>query len=585
MANTISATSSAAAKAAEIDAQIRKLAPSFQTAITTTIDAESVPLKKVQAESAALDIRRAIYTDMKSNFDSLKGFVEVLMSSKNASGLSLLPKISITPNSDGTSLFGATAKDSTLNGEYDIAVTDLAKAQTTTFASGVTSADTVLGKSGTIYLGGNGENSSVSGFSAGTSVTAALVTGTLATGQRELGGGSYSVEVRDNNGIRQFRLLNGDDSAVSILKADGSSATSDWQTMTTGVYDTGRGLKLALSTDGAVGSTALTYTAKGTSIAVSATDTLRTIAAAINSATQPDGRDFKATIVANKLVLSGAQSGSNHSLLYTDGGGLLGSATILQAAQNSSFTVNNIAVSRATNSGLSDVIDGVTLSLVAKSTADKPAHLSIASNSEKAAMAITNLVGSFNNGLTQLTNKMAITSKIDSTTGKTNYTRGALSGETVFSSLRSELYSRVGRGYANSGSYKSLSEIGLTLDKNQQMVFDSAKFTTALQNHSSDVTALLETAMGQLSNTLGTYTGTSGALQRKMDSIDSQKKSYDQRIAQHTVSLTTRKETLYNNYLSMQSQLVELNYQSGMFNLMMYGVTPSSTGTTVNTSG
>ena len=36
------------------------------------------------------------------------------------------------------------------------------------------------------------------------------------------------------------------------------------------------------------------------------------------------GRDFKASIVANKLVLTGSQSGENHTMLYTDGAGLGG---------------------------------------------------------------------------------------------------------------------------------------------------------------------------------------------------------------------------------------------------------------------
>ena len=74
-------------------------------------------------------------------------------------------------------------------------------------------------------------------------------------------------------GTRQFRLVNADGSAMSIRNAGGSGYTSDWQILTDGEYDTGRGLSFTLNSSGELGNTALPlYTAKGVSITIRAED-------------------------------------------------------------------------------------------------------------------------------------------------------------------------------------------------------------------------------------------------------------------------------------------------------------------------
>jgi flagellar capping protein FliD len=67
-----------------------------------------------------------------------------------------------------------------------------------------------------------------------------------------------------------------------------------------------------------------------------------------------------------------------------------------------------------------------------------------------------------------------------------------LAGDTTMSSLRNELSYRMNRVYTNSGSFNRLSEIGLSFDKDQKLVFDSAKFTDAIKNNTTDLTALMD---------------------------------------------------------------------------------------------
>ena len=560
MANTISS----------IDTSIKSLAPTFQTAIKTIIESESAPLNRVQTQKEQIDVRRGVYKDIKTNFDALQSAIHALISTQATYGLTTVSKVSITPGTAGTTVLSATSSESAAAADYDVAVTQLAKAQSKSTAAAF-SPDVALGKSGTFWLGGTG--TSAVGFTANDSVTG-LITTSTASGQRELGTGSYTMESRNSSGIRQFRLVDADGKAVSIRSQSGTNYTSDWQNMSTGSYDTGRGLNLTLNALGTTASTALTYTAAGTSITINSSDTLRTITTAINAASQPEGRDFKASIVANKLVLTGSQSGENHTMLYTDGAGL-GFGADLQSAQNALFTVNGMSVSRATNSNLTDVIDGTTITL-SSDAEGKSARLSISATSDKAAGLMKSMVDKFNAALTHLKDKLAST-PTTSPDGKTAYTRGPLSGDLGFSSLRLDMLNRLNRNITNSGSFKNLSEIGITFDKDMKLTLDSTKFSDALKNHKSDVTALLDTGMGDLNTLVSRFAGSSGSLANTLTSIDDQRKNYDKRIAKYNENLTVRKQTLYNQYLGFQTQIADYGRTAewlGMF-----------TGTTTDSSG
>ncbi len=578
-----------------VDSDLLKLAPTFQAAIKVIIDSESANLKKVQTQKDAIDVRRAVYSDVKKNLDTLQSAVQTLISTQASFGMNMIAKATVTPGTAGSSVLTATTSESALSADYEIAGytgnsgIQLARAESRASSVAVGS-DIALGKRGTFWLGGTGTASLGTFTSPSTSVSAAAL-GTVEDGQRELGSGNYSVQVRDYEGVRQFRLINADGTAMSIHSTSSSSFTTSWQSFTDGTYDTGRGLTLNLNSSGAVGNTDLpTYTAKGVSFDISESDTQRTIAASINAALQPEGRDFNATIVSNQLVLTGAQTGENHTLNYTlkvDGveNNFLGFGNALQAAQNAKFNVNGMDVSRANNSGLTDVISGVTLNLSADASG-KTANLTIAGNTDKAVGLMNTLVSSFNAAFTHLSQKLTSTSSIDSTTGKTNYTRGALSGDTTMSSLRNDLSYRMNRVYSNSGNFKRLSEIGISFDKDQKMVLDSAKFVDALKNHSSDLTALMDASLGEVNTMLARYSGSSGMLASSLKTIDLTRTQIDKRIAKYNDALTARKKVLFNQYLSYQTQLADYGYEAELLGLMLgTSTSTTSTGTNVNTYG
>ena len=292
--------------------------PLFRPQSMRSSTLESQPLNFTKAQRDGVDVRRGVYTDVKTNLDALQKAVQALISTQASYNLNLIAKATITPGTAGTTVLTATTTDTAVAADYDFSEIQLARAQSqvASLPAGTT-LDKPLGISGTYWLGGSGNPAVVDGFLASSSVTAA-VAASVTSGHRELGEGAYSVEVRDLGGTRQFRLVNADGDPVSIRKTDGSGTSTDWQSMTSGAFDTGRGFALTLDTAGAPGSTALSYHAKGVSISIDPNDTLRILSGKINATIQPEGHDFKASLVGGQLVLTGARSGENHALLYSD---------------------------------------------------------------------------------------------------------------------------------------------------------------------------------------------------------------------------------------------------------------------------
>ncbi len=554
-----------------IDASIQNLAPTYQKAIKAIIEAESAPLNRTQTLRDQLDVRRGVFSDIKTNFDALQSAVQALISTQASYGLNRVSKASVTPATAGTTVLTSTVtSESAPVADYDFIVSKLVKAESRAMAA-VPSPDIALNKSGTFWLGGTGTASLqtetapgvYSNFVPSTTMLDAT-TSTVATGQRELGEGTYTIQVRDLSGIRQFRLVDADGNPVSIKSTDGTSTyTTNWQEMVNGNYDTGRGQSLTLSSQGSLDATTFHYTAKGVSVLISASDTLRTIAKAINSVSQPEGHDLKASIVANQLVLTAAQTGKNHAMNFTDGAGL-GFATLLQQALNAEFSINGMNISTARNTNLTNIVDGVTINLAADAEG-KSARLSVGATTDKAAGLVNTMVNKFNTAMSHLKDKLASTAKTEG--DKTTYTRGPLTGDTTFSSLRVDLLYRMGRSITNSGSYNRLEDIGLSFDKDMKLTFDGTKFSEALKSHSSDVTSMLDTAMGGINDILSRFTGSKGVISTSLTSIDNQRKTYDQRIDRYNASITLRKEGLYKQYMEYQSQLVELGNTATIFGI------------------
>lgn len=385
--------------------------------------------------------------------------------------------------------------------------------------------------------------------------------GSIATGLKELGTGAYTMETQTNNGKEQFRLKDSSGTVISIANSSGD-LVSGWVDVpdnpTTTAYDTGRGLVLTFSGNNAGANATLNYVAKGTTVSVEAADTLVTIANKINDASQPEGRDVSATVVGNQLVLSSTTTGTTHSMIFGDGLGLTISQN--QAAGNAVFSVNNINLTRQTNTGLTDVISGVTLNLeddaVDSSGVGRSAKVVVSNDNTAARQTVDSFITNFNDLQTYLNAKTSITKD-----SETSYSRGPLADDNSFVDLRYTLFSKFMEPVAGAGTFSSLSDIGLTMDDNMAVsVSDSAKLEDALKNHASDLKALFDGVMGGINAVLGRFTGTDGYLSSAVTTLDSNLSDMGTDITEMTNRLTDRQSTLSTQYGQMQAQLISLSY-------------------------
>ena len=542
-------------------ASVSGLDPYFTNIISDLMTLERRPLEILEDQRDSLSIQNGIYQDLRTDLDSLQDAAQQLISSDAFYALTPGRTSQVTTAESGDTVLTASVGSDAGVGDYEISVTQLAEAERHASAEQASS-DQALGMSGTFWLGGTG--------TASASVTPdATVTGagtaSVTEGLTELGTMTYTVETRDNGGVLEFRIKDADSQLVSVADQDGDegSTTTAWQTVNTGTFDTGRGLTIDLDAAGSAGTTAVDYTAAGTSISVSTSDSLLDVADRINQAEQPDGRAVSATVVGTQLVLSAQETGTTHTMIYSDGVGF--GFSELQSARDASFTVNDIAFSRASNT-INDVINDVTFELAADAEG-KTASLSVLSELSGAQQAVEDFIGQFNKVTSYIATKTSVT-KI----AENEYARGPLAGENIFSDLRSDLLQDLMSGVSNDGQYTYLREIGLTITESlQASISDPDLFQDALENHFSDVGALLDSVFSQIDDRLSRFTGTDSYMDSAIDNLGSQLSDINADITAMEEKLDDKELYLYNTYAELQSQLALMQYTQ----TMMSGVSNS----------
>lgn len=579
------------------DTTINNLSSTYRTLISSIIESEKQPVYRLQKEKDSLSIRKGVYQDLKAKLDAMQSATRALISSDAFFGLNPGRTVGISNASTGYTVASATVSSSAVPASYNLEVTTLAKAHTVRSDAWALT-NQALQLSGTFRIGGAADRG-ISGETAIASTVESFGTTTPTSGLKELKSGKYYVETQQTTeGVWQFRVLDEKGNAVAIQDQNSTNlSTSGWQNIPAGggAIDTGRGLVINLGSDelsyvaGSInvngtsvdrGSAAeVTYTAKGASITVEATDTLQGIADKINSATYADGQAVSATIINKQLVLSSKNTGLGNEVTAADtSGAVLQTLGLLKADQtfknvvqnaaDASFKINGLTVTRSTNTGLTDVISGVTLNL-AGDAEGKTATINVSSSNTDAVGEVKSFLTSFNSLQTYLKGKTEVTKNADGT-----YTRGSLSGEYIFKSLRADLFGLFMNSRTNNGIYTRLSEIGLGLDDDMNAVIkDQSKLEAALTNDFTNVKALLDSVMTATDAKLGSFTGDNRYVDSTLDSIDDQTETLTNRINTHNDRLSKRQESLVIQYANLQAQMLMMEYttqQLSLFTAQMF---------------
>lgn len=202
--------------------------------------------------------------------------------------------------------------------------------------------------------------------------------------------------------------------------------------------------------------------------------------------------------VANSLKITATGDASVSALLSQDPAG----AQNLQetvTAQNTEATVNGVFVSKS-SSTLTDVVQGVTLNVLKVGATT----VNVAQDSSGATASVTSFVKAYND----LNKTLKDLSSYDPATKKS----AVLQGDAAVRTIQSQIRGLLSHALTGGGSYKTLSELGITFQGNGSLTFDSSKLQSALSTNARDVAAVF-VALGSATDSLVSYSGSTANTQ------------------------------------------------------------------------
>ncbi|GBG13000.1 flagellar hook-associated protein 2 [Novimethylophilus kurashikiensis] len=327
-----------------------------------------------------------------------------------------------------------------------------------------------------------------------------------ATAQSNSVAGAYNINVTQ---LAQAQsLMAAGQSTTNTAIGSGATTTLTFQfgtisggTFTNGVY-TGAGF----SQDGT--------SSTGTVTIDSSNNTLQGIRDAINAANVGANATIVNDGTSNRLVLTSKATGANSSmsisvsgdstlanLLNYDPTQAAGSQTgqnLTQtvAAQSAALTVNGISITSASNS-VSGAIDGVSLSLIKTGSTT----LNVARDTSTAKKAIQDFVAAYNS----LNGTISSLASYDATSKQ----GGILLGDSAVNSIQARIRGLLGSALTGvGGSYTTLSQVGVSFQKDGTLSLDTSKLQTALASKPDDVAALFS-AYTKTSDSLVSYSSSS----------------------------------------------------------------------------
>lgn len=314
--------------------------------------------------------------------------------------------------------------------------------------------------------------------------------------------GTYSLEVTSLAQAQKLVAAGQSSSTAAIGDGTPTTVTFDFGTINGGMLDS--------ITKKYTGVTSFGSNGNGTkSITIdSSNNSLQGIRDAINAAKI----GVTATIINDgsaspyRLALSSDNNGVSNSLKISVNGDA--SVTNLLAhdpaatqnlsenvtATNANFKVNGVSVSKTSNSA-TDVIQGVTLNL--KKITTTSTTVTVAHDNASVSNSVAGFVKAYND--------LAKTLKDISAYNPATKQAAILQGDSTVRSLQSQLRNALGSPVVGaSGALTTLSQIGISFQKDGSLGLDNTKLNSAITNNVSDIASLFS-AVGKGTDSLITF--------------------------------------------------------------------------------
>ncbi|MEO6422565.1 MAG: flagellar filament capping protein FliD [Candidatus Nitrotoga sp.] len=314
--------------------------------------------------------------------------------------------------------------------------------------------------------------------------------------------GTYSLEVSSLAQAQKLAAIGQPSSTAAIGDGTETTVTFDFGTIIGGTLD-----PLTQKYTGVTSFNSNGNSTKNITID-SSNNSLQGIRDAINAAKM----GVTATIINDggtspyRLALSSDSNGVSNSLKITVNGDASVSNLLAHdpvatqnltetiTAKNADFKVNGVSVSKTSNS-VSDVIQGVTLNF--KKITTTPTTLTVAHDNASVSNSVSGFVKAYND--------LAKTLKDISAYDPATKTAAILQGDSTVRSLQSQLRIALGSPVLGaSGVLTTLSEIGISFQKNGSLGLDNTKLNSAIANNANDIASIFA-SVGKGTDSLVTF--------------------------------------------------------------------------------
>jgi flagellar hook-associated protein 2 len=323
------------------------------------------------------------------------------------------------------------------------------------------------------------------------------------------------------------------------------------------------------------GSSAVTFTATTTS-----GETYAQLASDINSQITAYNQTA-ATPVAITATAGSDSNGTNLTISSSDGTAFTLNEPAFgftqgTAGQNASATVDGVPVTSATNT-LTGAISGVTINLLG-ATQGTAATLNVQADSTQATTALNQLVTDYNSAINLVNTQFKVTSSTDSS-GTTTQSQGVLASDSVVRNLQSALEQAVSYVYKPSSgttTVSTLADVGITMNNDGTLTFDSTKLTSALSTNATDVQNFFQgTAFNGFANnfytSLNSFTSpANGAFQVDLNSISAQSTALTKQISDFESGYIANQQTLLTaEFSTAETALQSMNQEMTQLNSLL----------------
>jgi len=266
------------------------------------------------------------------------------------------------------------------------------------------------------------------------------------------------------------------------------------------------------------------------------------------------------------LVMSSSNTGAGKDVSIAASAGLdaltidtsVGSANVLERAQNAKFSIDGLAMQSATNK-IEGAIPEVTLDLVAAD--DKKAiTVTVAQDQGGVTANIKKFVDAYNN-LIKTTNSLTRVTKVgDDGKPLTGGLVGDSSVRSILSGIQNELIS-VGGG----DGVRMLSDLGITTQKDGTLGIDDKKLGTALENNFDAVGQFFTGDTGlmkRLDNRVDGFNQTGGILAQRVSGLEVTNADIKAQREKLTLRIESISARLYSQFNAMDTMVAQLSSTS-----------------------